>query len=161
MRSRPHDIESLDAVTDAVLLASRVLASIAAQSVAEVSGDLTLPQYRALVVLSSQGPQPMADLATALDINPSTASRLCDRLVRKCLIRREPSAVSRREVTVSISDRGAAIVDAVTRRRRRALAGILKAVPTEERSTLVASLRAFGSAAGDVPEQAWTLGWSR
>jgi DNA-binding MarR family transcriptional regulator len=161
MRSRHNDTESLDAVTDAVLLASRVLASVAARSIADVGGDLTLPQYRALAILSSRRPQTMADLAAALNVDPSTASRLCDRLVRKRLIHREPSPLSRRQVEVSISDRGAAIVDAVTKRRRRVLAGILRSVPAAERSTLVASLQAFGAAAGEVPEQAWSLGWSR
>ena len=155
------DADDLDAVTDAVLLASRVLVAVAAQSLAEVSDDLTLPQYRALVVLASQGPQLMADLATALDVNPSTASRLCDRLVRKHLVRRVPSPVSRREVEVSISDAGSSIVDSVTKRRRRAIARILRAVPTGQRASMVESLRAFGTAAGEVPEQAWSLGWSR
>jgi DNA-binding MarR family transcriptional regulator len=103
----------------------------------------------------------MAHLAAALDVDPSTASRLCDRLLRKRMIDRQPSPSSRREVTVSISDRGAGIVDAVTTRRRQALAGFLRAVPAAERSTLVASLQAFGAAAGEVPEQAWSLGWSR
>src|SRR4051794_17698243 len=73
----------LDAVTDAVLLASRVLVAVAARSLAEVTDDVTLPQFRALVVLASQGPQLIGSLAEQLDVNPSTASRLSERLVRK------------------------------------------------------------------------------
>jgi len=86
----------LDAVTDAVLVASRVLVAVAARSLAAVSDDVTLPQYRAMVVLASRGPQLMGALAEHLDVNPSTASRLCDRLVRKHLVSRNPPPTSRR-----------------------------------------------------------------
>jgi len=60
---QPTQVED---VTDAVLSASRVLVSIAARSIAMVDSELTLPRYRALVVLCSRGPLPMSDLAEGL-----------------------------------------------------------------------------------------------
>lgn len=150
-----------DEVTDAVLLASRVLVAVAARSLADVSDDVTLPQYRALVVLASRGPQPLGALAEQLDVTPSTATRLCDRLVRKGLVDRRPSETSRREVEVSVTDAGRDIVDSVTRRRRREIGRILEAVPADRQMQLVEALHDFASAAGEVPEQAWSLGWSR
>lgn len=149
-----------DEVTDAVLLASRVLVAVAARSLADVSDDVTLPQYRALVVLTSRGPQPLGVLAEQLDVNPSTATRLCDRLVRKGLVDRRPSETSRREVEVSVTKAGKHLVDTVTRRRRREIGRILEAVPAHRQTLLVEALRDFASAAGEVPEQAWSLGWS-
>src|SRR4029077_10764902 len=68
-------------VADAVLRASRVLVSVAARSLAGVDHDVPLPQYRALVVLASRGPQRPTELAEALAVHPSTVTRLCDRLV--------------------------------------------------------------------------------
>ena len=70
-----------DEVVDAVLRASRVLVAVAVRSLAEVDDDVTLPQYRALVVLASRGPQRPTELADALAVHPSTITRLCDRLV--------------------------------------------------------------------------------
>jgi DNA-binding MarR family transcriptional regulator len=155
-----QSVDELDAVTDAVLLASRVLVAVAARSLASVSDDVTLPQYRALVVLATRGPQPLGGLAELLEVNPSTATRLCDRLVRKHLVTRHTPAANRREIEIRLTAAGQQIVDDVTRRRRREIARILRSVPARQRSGLVKALTAFGAAAGEVPEQAWTLGWS-
>ena len=85
---------------------------------------------------------------------------LCDRLVRKHLVARRRSETSRREIEVRISDAGRELVDSVTRRRRGEIRRILDAVPDNQQAELVGALHAFASAAGEVPEQAWSLGWS-
>ena len=41
---------------DAFVAASRALVAVAARSLADLSDDITLPQYRALVVLRTRGP---------------------------------------------------------------------------------------------------------
>src|SRR3954454_18404179 len=152
--------DSFDDITDAVVAASRVLVAVAARSLSAVNSDVTLPQYRTLVVLASRGPQPLGYLAEQLDVSPSTATRMCARLVRKSRTDRRPPEASRREIEVSIAPAGREIVDRVTRRRRREIASILRSVPDDHRRTLVDSLTAFSEAAGEVPEQAWSLGWS-
>ena len=48
-------VPEVEAVTDAVLTASRALVGVAARSLAVVDADVTLPQYRALVVLAARG----------------------------------------------------------------------------------------------------------
>jgi DNA-binding MarR family transcriptional regulator len=150
---------NVDAVTDAVLSASRVLVAVAARSLADLSEDVTLAQYRVLVVLASRGPQIVGALAEQLEVLPSTATRLCDRLVRKGLVTREHSVSSRREVEVSLTDQGRLLVEGVTQRRRRAIAEIVRAIPPANRAALVTALGQFAEAAGEVPEQAWSLGW--
>ena len=77
-----------DQLVDAVLNASRVLVAIAARSLADVGEEVTLTQYRSLVVLASRGPQGVAALAEAVSVAPPTASRMCDRLVKKGLVTR-------------------------------------------------------------------------
>src|ERR1700755_3132100 len=74
-----------DEVVDAVLAASRPLVAVAARSLATVAEDVTLAQYRVLIELAARGPQRVADLATALGVDRSTATRMCDRLLRKRL----------------------------------------------------------------------------
>jgi DNA-binding MarR family transcriptional regulator len=148
-----------DALVDAVLGASRALVGVAARSLATVAEDVTLAQYRALIELASRGPQRLADLATALGVGPSTATRMCDRLIRKGLIARRRASEDRRAVRVSLTAAGAALVAEVSRRRRAEIVEIMGRLPTAQRASVLAALRAFADAAGEVPEQDWSLGW--
>jgi len=150
----------LEDVSDAVLTASRVLVALAATSVREVESQVTLTQYRTLVVLQSRGPQTLQALAAELQVVPSTATRMCDRLVKKGLVERRSVAEDRREVELRITTDGAAIVSAVSRARRRELRKIVGRMSSSSRSTLVPALEEFARAAGEVPETQWYLGWS-
>lgn len=143
-----------------MLTASRALVAVAARSLAAANDEVTLSQYRALVVLASRGPQSMVGLAELLDLHPSSTSRLCDRLVAKHLVRREQSTASRREVTVDLLPAGRRLVGRVTARRRTEIEAIVGRVPSELRASVIAALGAFADAAGEVPEQAWSMGWS-
>jgi DNA-binding MarR family transcriptional regulator len=144
---RPAD---LDAVTDAVLLSSRVLVAVASRSIAAVDDAVTLPQFRALVVLDGRD-RKVGELAHELRIQPSTATRLCDRLVRRGLARREVDDANRREVTVALSDSGRSLVREVTARRRREIGLIMAKVPVAQRAMVVEALTAFCEAAGEDP----------
>ncbi len=116
-----------DELVDAVLGASRALVAVAARSLANVAEDVTLPQYRFLIELASRGPQRLADLATALGVDRSTATRMCDRLVRKRLVTRRRAQQDRRAVRVSLTGAGAELVAEVSRRRRAEIATIVRA----------------------------------
>jgi DNA-binding MarR family transcriptional regulator len=144
-------------LVDAVLRASRVLVAVAARSLAAVDHDVTLPQYRALVVLASRGPQRPSELAEALSVHPSTITRLCDRLVTKRLVRRGESAVSRREISIVLTAKGRRLVDAVTERRRAEIALVVAKVPARERAATVRALHALGDAAAEPADAAWFI----
>ena len=149
-----------DGVTDAVLSASRVLVAVAARSIGELAEDVTLPQYRAMVVLSTRGPQRPGDLAEALSMSPSTATRLCDRLERKRLIYRDrqPEGDDRRAVRVGLSRKGAELVDEVTRYRRREIRGIVGRLTEADRGRVVSAFRAFAVAAGEPVDESSPAG---
>jgi len=151
--------EAPDSVVDAVLSASRVLVAVAARSLADVAEEVTLTQYRTLVVLASRGPQNLAGLAEAVGVTPATATRMCDRLVRKDLIRRRTERDDRRQLRVALTVKGRSLVDAVTGRRRQEIARIINEIPVEQQAVLVQALGRLASAAGEVPEQDWTTGW--
>ena len=139
-----HESAGVDEVTDAVLSASRAVVAIASRSLAETE-TVTIAQYRALVVLQSRGPQSAQQLAAELRVAPSTATRMCDRLVAKDLIARDAAAGNRREVRLMVTAEGAEVVGAVSRRRRRELRKIVSAMPEGERTALVkASSRSIG-----------------
>ncbi|HWG72437.1 MAG TPA: MarR family transcriptional regulator [Acidimicrobiales bacterium] len=156
----PTRTSTLDSeLTDVVLTASRVLVAVAARSLAEHESEVSLQQYRALVVLASRGSLRPVDLAEALGVDPSTATRLCDRLVDKRLISRRRQAGDRREVRLDLSGRGRNLVGEVTERRRLEIGRILAGVPGPEREALVGAFRAFGRAAGEVPDDEWPRSW--
>lgn len=149
-----------DPLVEAFLSASRVLVAVAARSLA-AGGDveITLPQYRSLVLLASRGPQRISDLAGLLAVNRSTATRQCDRLERRGLMTRERSTDDRRSVVVSITPDGLSLVRKVSQARRQDIGAILQSMVFEHRQSLLVALRQFADAAGEVPEQSWSLGW--
>jgi DNA-binding MarR family transcriptional regulator len=140
--------KDLDDVTDAVLMASRVLVAVASRSIAAVDGTVTLPQFRALVVLD-QADRTVGDLARELRVQPSTATRLCDRLVAKRLVTRTTDPGNRREVRIRLSAAGQRIVREATDRRRREIGSIMERVPARQRATIVRALTTFRTAAGE------------
>ena len=149
----------LDAVTDAVLLSSRALVAVASRSIASVDESVTLPQFRALVVLDrAEAGLNVGELARELRIQPSTATRLCDRLVRRRLARRRVNPANRREVTMLLTAAGRDVVAKVTRQRRREFASIMAKVPASQRVAIIDALTAFREAAGEddvVPSVPW------
>lgn len=143
------------AAVDAVLTASRSLIAVATRSLGAAAEETTIAQYRALVVLASRGPQRMVDLAGALDVAPSTAGRMCDRLVRKGLIRRHRARTDRRAVLVSLTGAGREVVDQATARRRALIEEILGRLAAGEQHEVAEALRAFADAAGEIPDSQW------
>lgn len=121
---------------------------------------MTLPQYRALVLLDTRGDQNVSALAEALAIEPSTATRLCDRLAGKGLIERQRSTESRREVSLTLSPAGRKVVRAVARRRLREIDQIVGRLDPASRRALTSALYAFAAAAGETRDDAWKLGWT-
>jgi DNA-binding MarR family transcriptional regulator len=148
-----HQVD--EAAVDAVLTASRALVAVATMSLGAAAEDTTISQYRALVVLASRGPQRMVDLAAALAVTPSTAGRMCDRLVRKGLIRRQRARADRRNVQVSITAAGRQVVDQATARRRELIADILAKLPARQQPAIADALQAFARAAGEIPDSLW------
>lgn len=145
-------------VVDALLTASRAMVAIATRSLAETDQEVTLPQSRTLVLLASRGPQRIVDIAEDLGVAPSTATRMCDRLVRKGLLRRYRTAADRREVKVSLTAAGRSFVAAVSMHRRDELARVVDAIPADAHDQVATALRALNAAAGEPGENDWWLG---
>lgn len=148
---------------DAVLRASRALVGIAAASLAGLEDVVTVPQFRVLMMIYTRGPLNLAAVAAGLDVNPSNASRTCDRLLKAGLLNRRESEVDRRHVTLTLTPSGRRLVDKVTRRRRTAIERILRDMSPAERDALAEVLGAFATAAGESYDDAavFTLIWPR
>lgn len=138
--------ESVDAFTDALLAASRLLMAISTESIARVDETITIPQFRTLVILSNRGPLNLGTLAGLLHVQPSTTGRMIDRLVTAGLIDRRPHPTSRRELLAALTPRGRKVVRQVIAHRRAEIARVVENMPAPERHGLVRALMAFTTA---------------
>ncbi len=148
-----------DGALDALILASRAVVAVAARSLPPWA-DVSLVQFRALVLLERHGSLKPGTLAELLEVSPSTVTGLCDRLTARHLIVRQPGAGNRREVVVELSPTGKALVDSAIAARRLEMARILERIPARDLQGMTKALLAIAEAAGESPEQAWSAGWS-
>ena len=116
-----------------------------------VDESITIPQFRTLVILASDGPVNLATLAGLLGVRPSTTGRMVDRLVTTGLIERKPHPTSRRQMIAGLTVRGREIVRQVTAHRRDEIARIAHTMPAAERRGLARTLTAFAKAGGEPP----------
>lgn len=137
-----------DRTVDAFLAASRALVGISARSLADVD-DVTLPQFRTLVVVGTASDVTVNKLADRLDIAPSSATRLCDRLARKGLLQRVENETDRRETHLALTREGEGLVARVTKRRRHEIEAVLGRMTRQEARQAIAGLSAFAAAAGE------------
>ncbi|MGH3155169.1 MAG: MarR family winged helix-turn-helix transcriptional regulator [Streptosporangiaceae bacterium] len=143
---------------NAVLWASRAMVAIAVRSLSAGTDDVTLPQYRVLVLLAG-GARKSANVAASLGVTASAGSRMCDRLVRKGLIRRWHDHNDRRIVWLALRSAGRQLVAEVTERRRTEITAVAARLPEAQKQAAAVALRAFAAAAGETPDQDWWLGW--
>lgn len=147
--SPPSTRNEADVLVASILTASRLLVAVSARSLASVEESLTLPQFRTLVVLDSRGAMSISGLADLLAVNPSTAMRMVDRLVVIDMVERGANPESKREILVSCTAAGRAVVHEVTERRTREIAKIVEAMPARRRKGLADALQAFAAAGGE------------
>lgn len=144
----PGDGPSADQI-DAVLRASRALVGIAAASIAAVDDSVTVPQLRVLVMIDTRGPLNLAAVAAALDVNPSNASRICDRLIKAGLLDRQEAPNDRRHIVLSLTSDGQRLVGKVIKHRRAAITRVLRDMEQPDRELLKTALDRFATAAGE------------
>jgi DNA-binding MarR family transcriptional regulator len=104
-------------------------------------------QLRVLLIIAGAAQTNMNRLAEALDVVPSSASRLCDRLEATGLLRRAPDPRDRREVRLVLTSAARRLLDDLRERRRRALGDVLERMAPGARQELVRALTAFDAAA--------------
>lgn len=149
--------EELESLAEELMTASRALVAIAVRSIESTQVEVTVSQHRVLVLLTAHGAQTVGELAQHLGVNPSNATRLCDRLQRLELVRREPSPSDGRSVQVQITAAGARIVESVNARRREEITAILREQPLTQARQAIQALSSFNQAAHERPQRDWTI----
>ena len=140
--------QQVEDLVDTILLSSRALVALSARSIATAHG-VTLPQFRMLVVLEAH-PTNLSELAAALDVAPSTATRMVDRLVDAGLVQRTIPVADRREVALTLTPSGRRTVRTVTERRRRDLRAVVDQIPRNRRAAVAQAMADFAEAAEHV-----------
>jgi DNA-binding MarR family transcriptional regulator len=148
-----------DEVVGALLALSRAFVGVAARSLGGLDEDVTLPQFRTLVVLVSRGPQRVTDLAQELSVTSSTAVRMCNRLVRKGLVAREERPEDRRAAWIVLTPVGRELVGEIMQRRREALSEVIAELSLTRPLAFASVLNALVEAVGEVPDQQWWQQW--
>lgn len=154
-------VDEVNSLVDGLSGLARVLVGITARTLAGLDVDITLPQYRMLVLLVSHGPRRTVDLATELGVHPSTVTRASDRLIRRGLVQREHRKQDRRVAWVGLTSEGRALVGAVTRRRAGEIRDLVESVTVGEPRPLAAMLQVLVAASGELPDAQWWDRWSQ
>lgn len=145
---------------NAVLVATQALVGVAAQGVSAVEDRVTLPQLRVLMLVATRDRLNLGDLAKAMQVHPSNASRACDRLVEAGLLSRRESTLDRRNLILELTGNGQALIDELIDHRRMVVATILGRLPESRRRTLSSAMLSFAQAADEThASSAWKLGW--
>ena len=110
------------------------------------AGELTLSQWRALVVLGRTESARVGEIANAVGMSLPSTSRLIRRLERRGLVSTERDELDRRATRVRVTAQGKDLRDEVVRRRRTMMEGALASrAPVMPRS-LVAGVKAIARA---------------
>ncbi|MFC4017467.1 MarR family winged helix-turn-helix transcriptional regulator [Micromonospora sp. GCM10011542] len=142
---RPADLAAaIDAAAEALVA---VLDSVASRH------QVPPTQLRVLTLISSRPETNVNRLAELLDVVPSSASRLCDRLEANGLLRRVADPRDRREVRLVPTPAADTLLRELAERRQRAVQVVLDRMPPRAQHELLVALLAFGRAASEaVPE---------
>ncbi|SCG54157.1 MarR family winged helix-turn-helix transcriptional regulator [Micromonospora halophytica] len=148
-------------LVDGLSALSRTLVGITARTLAALDAEVTLSQYRTLVVLASHSPIRTVDLAARLGVHPSTATRTCDRLVRRELVARHHRPVDRRVAWLTLTEAGKTLVGDVLRRRTDEIRRLLLLADGSRPHTPAELIEALVIAAGEPTEEQWWRRWER
>ncbi len=101
---------------------------------------ITAPQLTCLVALVESGDTTLSELSRLMLLSPSTMVGILDRLEARGLIARLRSSVDRRQVRLTITDSGRALVDAAPSPLQQALAEGMGALSGPDQQRLADAL---------------------
>jgi DNA-binding MarR family transcriptional regulator len=128
---------------DEALLAVARLAMDASVRAADDLGGLSPVQLRALTALRMANGANLATLAEEMGVTVSTASRLVDRLVAAEWVHRRPSPDSRREISLTLTASGKALLRRFDDRRVLRLRECLDRLAADRQEAVIEALAEF------------------
>lgn len=138
--SDQHAAVSLAQLAGELDLAVQQVLALGARALAAAPQRLSSSQLQALLVIDQAGSVNLAQLADAMRLIPSSATRLCQRLVAADLVNRETNVSDRREAVLSLTATGDRLVSAVREHRLAALTTVLARYDERERRAVLRGL---------------------
>jgi DNA-binding MarR family transcriptional regulator len=128
--------------------ATRGLLALNVVVLEEVEKRVGLPTLLARQSLQRLGPSLVTELGEDLDLVPSSASRLSDRLADAGLITRSVAPHNRRATILELTGAGQAILDEVVAKRAELFRHVSEEMNSNEREQLLNGATAFTTAYG-------------
>jgi DNA-binding MarR family transcriptional regulator len=132
--------------------AAEALVSVLDAARSRHAGAVSPTQVRVLSIINTRPDTNVNRLAELLDVVPSSASRLCDRLEAVGLLRRAADERDRREVRLILTTAGRTALRELRERRTQAIQAVLDRMPHRTQHDLLVALLHFGRAAALVQQ---------
>jgi DNA-binding MarR family transcriptional regulator len=132
---------------DALLAVARLVMDVSVRAADEL-GNLSPVQLRALTVLSQQPGANLAQLAEQMGVTVSTTSRLVDRLSSGAWVSRRPAEHNGREVSLTLTDAGNAVLRRYDDGRLRRLHAWLDRLSPDSRAAVLDGLAELATLSG-------------
>jgi DNA-binding MarR family transcriptional regulator len=126
--------------------ASRGLLSVSMAAISQFEQNISPTHLRALQALDRLGACKVGDLAEALDLAPSSASRLSDRLAEAGLITRAVAPDNRRATQLELTPDGHRLVKELVRVRAEMMRQVSEHMTERDRRALLRGAQAFSEA---------------
>ncbi len=130
--------------------ATRGLLALNVSVLERMEKRIGLAPLRALRSLDRLGPCLVTELGADLDLLPSTASRLSDRLAEAGYITRRVSPTNRRATLLELTDAGRAVLDELIALRVQAFGEVTQRMAEADRAALIQGTSAFTAAHGEL-----------
>jgi DNA-binding MarR family transcriptional regulator len=145
-------------VLAAMMEGAKVVSGIIARSLVEVEGRVTLPQLRVLVLTSDRKILTMAEVAELLEVHPSNATRLVDRLVQAGLLNRQDDPRNRRQLQLTLTEEGRQLVEAVLDHRREGFRRLLAGLSRDAQAAIADAMTSLAATdTNGTDHQTWVV----
>jgi DNA-binding MarR family transcriptional regulator len=134
--------------------ATRGLLALNVVVLEQMERRIGLAPLRALQALQRLGPSLVTEFGRALDLAPSSASRLSDRLADSGLISRRVAPHNRRATILELTVAGNAVLDELVAHRVGLFRNVAAHMSVANRAALVRGAAAFTSAYNDLTDSA-------
>ena len=139
-------LDAYDAYLVQLEEATRGLLALNVSVLERMEKKIGLAPLRALQSLERLGPSMVTELGEDLDLLPSTASRLSDRLAEAGLITRRVSPTNRRATLLELTDAGREVLDELIGLRVEAMGMVAEQMSDRDRTALISGAHAFTTA---------------
>jgi DNA-binding MarR family transcriptional regulator len=126
---------------NAVTAAYKVMARVSLRLFSEEG--LSESQFRALALLSENGPMLMKKMSDAMFVTPANITGVVDRLEEKKLVRRTASKGDRRATIIEITPEGKAVGEKLAKKKGELIQKALVTFTKDEQKTLYNLLEKF------------------